>query len=191
MYSSRPLTPVSAQNIPESSAYYDDILGVKEYTRNTELVKELNINASYHEQRSKKTNRNYKQEYEYAYSDAMKFEMAKIENSNTPDANIYNEMVAESKRDGKCVYLFLYSANDYFNMWNFQARIQEVLSGGGGGGGPTFRKFWHAKKKGGKKTEGCGGSAEVRFKSTFQTVLFSVRHGFLYNCKPLSTQAHR
>ena len=60
----------------------------------------------------------------------------------------------------------------------------------------NFRIILTSKKKGGlgKKTEGCGGSfpsAEVWFKSTFQTIFyiqvyFSVGHGLLYNCKPLS-----
>ena len=78
-------------------------------------------------------------------------------------------------------------------------------------GGPTFRKFRRAKKKknknkkkikgGGqktrkKKTEGCGGSSSsadvIDFPDNFlHKAFFSVGHGLLYNCKPLSTQAQK
>ena len=81
-----------------------------------------------------------------------------------------------------------------------QVRIQE-FSSEGVQLSENLDKQKKKKKKGGgqkteEKTESCGGSSPsadaIDFPDNYLHIsFFSVGHGLLYNCKPLSTQAQR
>ena len=106
MHSSRSLTPVSVQDMEESSEHYDELFGVEEYVRERELLNE-DDNRAHLEAEGRAPEQKPEVKYDYAYNDTVPDGRTEKDHSKASDASSYIEVIDDSHsiiiKEGMCL----------------------------------------------------------------------------------------